>query len=160
MWSWNEILIFFFVREQRDIIFASYEYRNSRRRAEGHNLCLFGMSTTYRKTFPQRPRKCCWLETLLKVCWWCLLRFTCYLTQKVSLQNMVLCDLKPNICVYYMCTGISLLWMRQFRMIVASLLLSFKWGGVVKKAKNWMFVLRLEMSHDDIRPNCPLPHFF
>ena len=55
------------------------------------------------KPFPQRPGKCCRLET--PASWWCLLPCTCHSKQVVSLQSRVLRDLNPKIYFIHLFYG-------------------------------------------------------
>ena len=113
----------FFPPESKDCMtFASYEYRNTSAR-RGAQLMPIWMPTTCWKTFPKRPRKCCRLETL--ACWLCHPQCTCFLNQNVPWRKIILRP-RPKTKTLYLqfpCVG-----MKEFRMIVASLLLSFWWG--------------------------------
>ena len=63
MWSWTEMLTFSFQLRAKTMKSASYEYTKMSAR-RGAQFVPIGMPTICWKPFPQRPRKCCRLETL------------------------------------------------------------------------------------------------
>ena len=125
---------------------ASCEYRNMSSR-KGAQLVPIVMTAICWKTHsPRRPRKCCRLETLASKL--CHLQCSCFSNQNFPGQNRVLRDLKPKLCI----CDFHFLWMKEFRMIVAILLLSFWWGMVVKRvAKSKDLMLLIKLKFGDLR---------
>ena len=110
---------------------------------EGHNLFPLEYRLSAGKPFPQKPRKCCLPET--QASWWCHLQSTCFWSQSVPFQSMLLRDPKLDICIC-----VYRFWeMKEFRMILSNLLFSLSWGIVVKrteKSKDLMLVIWLKFG--------------
>ena len=84
------------VKSEGYINSALYE-REICRLEKGHNLFPLEYQLSARKTFPQKPRKCCLPET--QASWWCHLQSTCFWSRSIPSQNMLLRDQKLDICI-------------------------------------------------------------